>query len=173
MDLPLTVNSTQVTTNPVISLFFCMGPCAPKLSELIQSFNSHATVFMSLAARSIDLDDQKPGINIQTEGHTLTPTKQLKWPWEDQRGIWRVPHPNHCPSLQCKETYTWMAMRLSIVWKYKATSTKDERVITPPLSHAWQVPIVEDMVWDGKAGLTEAVVTGPGWAVLFYRCSSH
>ena len=24
------------------------------------------------------------------------------------------------------------------------------------------------MVWDGKAGLTEVLVTGPGWAVLFY-----
>ena len=24
------------------------------------------------------------------------------------------------------------------------------------------------MVWEGKAGLTEAVVTGSGWAVLFY-----
>ena len=28
---------------------------------------------MSMAARSSDLDDQKPGVNIQTEGHTLTP----------------------------------------------------------------------------------------------------
>ena len=28
---------------------------------------------MSMAARSSDLDNQKPGINIQTEGHTLTP----------------------------------------------------------------------------------------------------
>ena len=39
---------------------------------------------------------------------------------------------------------------------------------TPPPPHACQVPVVEDMVWDGKSGLTEAVVTGPGWAVLFY-----
>ena len=31
-----------------------------------------ATVFMSMATRLSDLDDQKPGINIQTEGHTLT-----------------------------------------------------------------------------------------------------
>ena len=32
----------------------------------------------------------------------------------------------------------------------------------------WQAPIVEDIVQDGKAGLTEAIVTGPGWAILFY-----
>ena len=27
---------------------------------------------------------------------------------------------------------------------------------------------MEDMVQDGKSGLTEAVVTGPGGAILFY-----
>ena len=27
---------------------------------------------------------------------------------------------------------------------------------------------MEDMLWDGKSGLTEAVVTGPGQAILFY-----
>ena len=36
----------------------------------------------------------------------------------------------------------------------------------PP--HAWQVPVVEDMLWNGKSGLTEAVVMGPGQAILFY-----
>ena len=49
-------------------------------------------------------------------------------------------------------------------------STEDEKVTPPP--HAWQAPIVEDMIWEGKAGLTEAVVTGPGWAILFYRWQS-
>ena len=46
-------------------------------------------------------------------------------------------------------------------------STKDGG-ITPPPPHTWQAPVVEDMVWDGKSGLTEAVVTGPSWAILFY-----
>ena len=34
--------------------------------------------------------------------------------------------------------------------------------------HAWQVPVVEDMFQDVKSGLTEAAVTGPNWAILFY-----
>ena len=38
----------------------------------------------------------------------------------------------------------------------------------PPPPHAWQVPVTEDMLWDGKSGLTEAFVMGPGWAILFY-----
>ena len=40
--------------------------------------------------------------------------------------------------------------------------------ITPIPPHAWQVPVVEDMVQDGKSGLMEAVVTSPSWPTLFY-----
>ena len=33
-------------------------------------------------------------------------------------------------------------------------------------------PLIEDMLCDARTGLTKAVVTGPGRAVLFYRrCS--
>ena len=33
-------------------------------------------------------------------------------------------------------------------------------------------PVVEDMLWEARAGLTEAVVIGQGRAILFYgRCS--
>ena len=42
---------------------------------------------------------------------------------------------------------------------------------TPTLS-LLDSPLVEDMLCDARTGLTEAVVTGPGRAVLFYgRCS--
>ena len=53
----------------------------------------------------------------------------------------------------------------------QVTLAKD-REIAPPPSHTWQVSVVEDMLWDGKSGLTEVVVTGPGQAVLFYRRQS-
>ena len=39
----------------------------------------------------------------------------------------------------------------------------------PPPSHSWMVLVVEDMLQEARAGLTEAVVTGPGRAILFYR----
>ena len=38
----------------------------------------------------------------------------------------------------------------------------------PPPSHAWMAPVVEDMLQEARAGLTEAVVIGPGRAILFY-----
>ena len=39
--------------------------------------------------------------------------------------------------------------------------------ISPP-SHSWTAPLVEDMLCNARTGLTKAVVTGPGRAVLFY-----
>ena len=44
----------------------------------------------------------------------------------------------------------------------------DELGDMPPPSHAWMAPVVEDMLQEARAGLTEAVVTGPGRAILFY-----
>ena len=38
----------------------------------------------------------------------------------------------------------------------------------PPPTHSWMAPLVEDMLQDATTGLTKAVVTGPGRAVLFY-----
>ena len=44
----------------------------------------------------------------------------------------------------------------------------DELEDTPPPLHAWTSPVVEDMLQEVRAGLTEAVVIGPGRAILFY-----
>ena len=123
-----------------------------------------ATVFMSMATRSSDIDDQKPRINIQTEGHTLTPPSGWNSP-EDPEAFGSTP--SHSPSqpLPRKPTpnwpETWYCLEIQVI------STKDEGA-TPPPPYAWQAPVVENMVWDGKAGLMEAIVTGPGMAILFY-----
>ena len=44
----------------------------------------------------------------------------------------------------------------------------EELGAVPPPSHSWMAPLVEDMLHDVRIGLTKAVVTGPGKAVLFY-----
>ena len=44
----------------------------------------------------------------------------------------------------------------------------DELGDTPPPLHAWMAPVVEDMLWEVRAGLTEVVVIGPGRVILFY-----
>ena len=45
----------------------------------------------------------------------------------------------------------------------------DELGDVPPPSHAWMAPVVEDMLQEARAGLTEAVVISPGRAIPFYR----
>ena len=48
----------------------------------------------------------------------------------------------------------------------------DELGDVPPPLHAWTTPVIEDMLQETRAGLMEAVVIGPGRAILFYgRCS--
>ena len=47
------------------------------------------------------------------------------------------------------------------------TSTEETDVVPPP-SHAWTVPLVEDMLCYARTGITEAMVTGPGRTMLFY-----
>ena len=48
----------------------------------------------------------------------------------------------------------------------------DELGDVPPPSHSWTTPVIEDMLQETRAGLMEAVVIGPGKAILFYgRCS--
>ena len=44
----------------------------------------------------------------------------------------------------------------------------DELGDIPPPPHAWMSPVVEDMLREARAGITEAVVIGPGRAMLFY-----
>ena len=43
----------------------------------------------------------------------------------------------------------------------------DELGDVPPPLHSWTTPVIEDMLWESRAGLTEAVVVGPGRAILF------
>ena len=45
----------------------------------------------------------------------------------------------------------------------------EETGATPPTPHTWTVLVVKDMLCHSRMGLTEAVVTGPGRAVLLYR----
>ena len=49
-----------------------------------------ATVFVSMATRLSDLDEQKPGTNVQKEGHTITPPSGWNGP-EDPEAFGSTP----------------------------------------------------------------------------------
>ena len=123
-----------------------------------------ATVSVSMTARSSNLDDQKSGVNIQTEGHTLTPPSIQNSP-EETDAFGSTPSHSPSQSLVRRQTPghpgTWYCLEIQVI------PIEDGRT-TPPSPHAWQAPVVEDMLWDSKSGLTETIIMGPGWAILFY-----
>ena len=49
----------------------------------------------------------------------------------------------------------------------QVTLTDELGDVLPP-SHTWTAPVVEDMLQETRARLTEAVVIGPGKAIVFY-----
>ena len=113
---------------------------------------------MSMATRSSDLDNQKFVVNVQTKGQP-SHHQVAKMALKKQR------HLGTPPSLWQRSKHQ-TALRLGIVWKFKLCWPKMVKWHHPP--HAWQAPMEEDMLWDGISGLMEAVVTGPGQAILLY-----
>ena len=123
-----------------------------------------ATTVASMATKSSNLDDQTSGANLQTEGHTLIPSRGHNDPEEvgamgsgpshlPSWSLARRPLPSHLNTKHC------LGIHVALT---------EETGSTPPPPHAWTVPIVEDMLCHGRTCLTEAVLMGPGQAVLFY-----
>ena len=131
-------------------------------------FQFTATNFMSMAAISSDLVDKTSGANLQVDGHAEVPTqsaKDLQEPEEEDSSPSCSPSRSPVQRLLCGCPNTKYCLEI------QETLTKELRAIPPP-SHSWTAPLVEDMMCQARTGLTEAVVTGPGRAVLFYgRCS--
>ena len=111
---------------------------------------------MSMTTSSSDLDDQKPGVNIQTKSHTLTPPSSQNGS-EDPEAFGSTPScsPSQSPARKLTPDQPESQYCLEI----QVTLTEDGEV-TPPPPHAWQPPIMEDMVQDFKSNQTEAIVTG-------------
>ena len=121
-----------------------------------------------MAAKSSDLEDRTSGANLQMEGHADVPSQSAKDLRESgaldsspsHSLSWspvRRPPSNHPYTRHCLEIHVTLTKELGAV---------------PPLSHAWMAPLVEDMLHDARTSLPEAVVMGPGRAILLYgRCS--
>ena len=117
-----------------------------------------------MAAKLSDLVDEMSGANLQMEGHADVPSQIAKDLWEPEALVSSPSHllswspaqrpPSSCPNMKyCLEIHVTLTEELGAV---------------PPPSHSWMAPLVEDMLHDARTGLTKAVVTGPGRAVLFY-----
>ena len=121
-------------------------------------------ISVSMATQSSDLDNQKSGVIVQMEDHTLTPPKSQNGPKEvEASGSTPSQSPSPSPVMRSMPDHPETQYCLEI----QVTLTEDGGT-TPPPPHAWQTPVVKDMLWDGKSGLTETVVIGPGHAILYY-----
>ena len=80
-----------------------------------------ATAFVSMATRLSDLDNQKPGTNIQKEGHTLTLPSGQNSP-ENPEAFGSVPSQSPARKPDCHEP--WYCLEIQVI------STKDESSTT-------------------------------------------
>ena len=152
----------MVTSNQVVYIISCHGLCTHN-KWLYPEFQFTATNFKSMAAKLSDLANKTSGANLQTDGHTEVPTQTAKDPWEPEEE-------DSSPS--CLSSWSPARRLLSSHPNMKycleiQVTLMEELGAIPPPSHLWMAPLVEDMLWDARTGLTKAVVNGPGRAVFF------
>ena len=123
---------------------------------------------MSMAAKSSDLKDRRSGANLQMEGHANVPSQSAK----DPRELGTLgSSPSHSPSWSQAKRLPLNHPNTRHCLEIHVTLTEELRAVPLP-SHAWMASLVEDMLHNARTSLTEAVVMGPGRAILFYgRCS--
>ena len=119
---------------------------------------------MSMAAKSSDLAEETSGVNLQMEGHADVPSQSAKDVWELE-ALDSSPSclPSWSPAHGPSSSFLNMKYCLEIY-----VTLMEELGAVPPSSHTWMAPLMEDMLHDARTGLTKAVVTGSGRAVLFY-----
>ena len=120
---------------------------------------------MSMAAKLRNLVDEMSGANLQMEGHMDVPSQSAKDLWEQEA---LDSSPSHSPSWSLAQRLPCPAHPNMKYCLEICVTLMEELGAVPPPSHSWMAPLVEDMLHDARTGLTKAVVTGPGRAVLFY-----
>ena len=119
---------------------------------------------MSMAAKLSNSGDKTSEANLQADGQAEKPAQgAVDWQeMEEEDGS-----PPNSP--------TWSPVQRPLLGRLNTkhcleiqVTLKDELGDVLPPPHTWMVPVVEDMLQEARAGLTEAVVIGPGRAILFY-----
>ena len=116
-----------------------------------------------MAAKSSDLVDKTSEANLQVDGQAEKPAQGAVDLWEMEEEDSSLLHsPTWSPAqrllLGCPNTKHCLEIQVTL--------TEELGDMSP--SHSWMAPLVEDMLQEARAGLTESVVTGPGRAILFY-----
>ena len=118
---------------------------------------------MSMAAKSSNLGDKMSEANLLADGQVEKPAQGAADWWEMEEEDSSPPNsptwsPVQRPPLGCLSMKHYLEIRVTL--------TDELGDVTPP-QHAWMAPVVEEMLREARAGLTEAVVIGPGRANTF------
>ena len=153
-----------VTSDQVVYIVSCQGLYTHN-EWLYPEFQFTATNFVSMAAKLSNLVDKTSEANLQVDGQAEKPAPGVADLWETEEEddsstlhspMWspvqRLPL-SHLNTKHCLE-----------IW----VTLTDELGDVPPPSHSWMALLVENMLQEARAGLTEAVVTSPGRTILFY-----
>ena len=161
---PKQCDKCTVTSNQVVSFISCQGLCTHN-ERPCPEFQLTATNFVSMTAKLSDLVNETSGTNLQMEGHMHVLAQSAK----DLQELEASDSPPSClPSWSLAQRLLSGHPNMKYCLEISMTSTEELGAIPPP-SHSWMAPLVEDMLYDARTRLTNAVVTGPGRAVLFYR----
>ena len=117
-----------------------------------------------MTAKMSNRGDNLTEANLQAEGLKEEPAQRAvdRWEMEEEDSS---PHNSltWSPVQRLPTGHLSMNYCLSI-----QVILTDELGDVPPPLHSWMTPVIEDMLQETRAGLTEAVVVGPGRAILFY-----
>ena len=161
---PEQCDKEAVASDQVVYIISCQGLCAHN-EWPYPEFQFTATNFLSMAVKLSDLVDKTSEANLQMDGQVEVPTqgaKDLRETKEEDSS------PSHLPTWSPARRLLAGHPKMKYCLEIQVTLTKELGAIPPP-SHLWTAPLVEDMLREARTGLTKAVVTGPGRAILFYR----
>ena len=117
-----------------------------------------------MATKLSNLAVETSGASLQVDSQGEEPTqgaKDLQESEEDDSSPSLLPlwSPARRPLSSCPNMKYCLEIQVTLT---------EELGSIPPPSHSWMAPLVEDMLQEARAGLSKAVVTGPGRAILFY-----
>ena len=118
---------------------------------------------MSMAAKLSNLVHKMSEANLQVDGQVEKPAQGVADLWEMEE---EDSSPLHLPMWSPVQRLLLGHLNMKHCLEIPVTLTDELRP-----SHSWTAQVVEDMLQEARAGLTEAVVTGPGRVIPFYgRC---
>ena len=102
--------------------------------------------------------------NLQVDGLREEPVQRAVDRWETEE---EDSSPHNLPMWSPVQRLPTGHLNMNYCLSIQVTLTDELGDVPPPL-HAWMTPVIEDMLQETRAGLTETVVIGSGKAILFY-----